>query len=1767
MKIGRMAIGAAVLLFAAGTAPLIAAQRLVLAHYMPWYEAKPVSQVWGWHWTMNAFDPEEVVDGKRQIASHFYPIIGPYDSGDPSVIEYHLLLMKLAGIDGVIVDWYGLQDFRDYAMLHRNTQRLVDQVKRLGLKFAICYEDQTIPALIEAGRLPAENRVAHARGEIELLAKNWFTLERYVRIDGRPVLLSFGQTGLTDEEWSQCLAGVKSPVAYFSEHHRRTAALGAFDWPIPKEGLGAIKRFENASREWSHSIPVSFPRFVDIYAEAKVHDSHGRINDDGGATFRTSLEQALTTNAPLIQTATWNDWGEGTMIEPSREFGYRDLEILQKMRRKHIDSRFSPTASDLRLPIQLLQLRRTTTRPEDAKQLDRIAELMASGELAQAQSDLNAFDMDPEAYAAPPEGSPGFPSRDPDLDALPGFQNPPPGYGEVPFWWWTGDPLDKRRLLWQIEQLHQKGISGMQVNYAHEDSSGWPTYAAEPEIFSDAWWEMWKFVAGECSKRGMGIGLSGYTLDWPNGKSLISRTIYNDPEIQGREIAIARKQRVKASQTFAGELPADTVAVRAYPTGSPGIGPGNIDLADSIQNQRLKWTPAQGDWEVWIFTATRRPGTLNPIHPLAGRRVVKRFFQRFQDHAPGQSAAGLNYFFHDELKFGVGDRIWADDLAEQFMRRKGYDLFEALPAMFQDVGPKTVKYRLDFMDVKMQLAQQRYFIPIFQWHWSRGKIYGCDQGSRGRNPLEFGDYFSAVRWYTAPGHDTPGGRADLIKGKVSSSIAHLYRRPRVWLEGYHSLGWGATPERLMFATRENYLYGCSLLNLHGLYYTTHGSFWEWAPPCHHFRMPYWEHMGVFLKYFERLSYLMSQGVHQCDIAVLYPVAPSQAGLGGREATEAAFAAGTTLMNRGYDFIFMDFESLARAEIRDRQLHVADASYRVLVLPAMRAVRWSTLQKAREFFRSGGIVIARGALPEASDHAGRDDPVLDAAVKELFGATAAETAAGVRPSAQRNDAGGIGMAGLPGEQLPVRRYDGGFVGRWAWSKERVQRVYFKGVYRASAGAKPGCRVRFFCDNEGALYVNGTQLCSGVNYSSGWTGEIALKDGDVITIDARDHDAPGNRGTAGMFLAIVRDGKTVLSTEDLRYTLATPADDAWRTSRDTAGLSVPDPTNVHELHRGGTTGGVWASLVAQIESLVPRDVRAAQPIKATHRKVGPRDVYMVMGAPKNSAVEFRAKGQVELWDPWTGATQPLRVMDETADGTKVELPLEEYEAQIVVFTPGREHVNPPPRPERTSQEIALNGEWEFELKPTIDNRYGDFRLPATDKFIGPEARIFRHAVESDDTTAWQTPDYNDNRWERVTYDFGPQFWLLGPLPSDAASDALDAELAKLTQVNPQEPVNVAGKPFRWRPYSFSWRQGLEGDPGHQGWHGLKEEVTDHFLCLGKRGRALNEYKYEPEAAGTRYYLWTSATVDRAMTARIVVGSRQEGEQPHASLVLTPAAVYLNGTRVGDLQEAVSLRVGANPILVRYDQAGRGYFVLKRDGNGATPAHRTPLAMTWFDDPLVIRFDVHAGAKPAEWFRFTAPPGLLAMTVTAKGTVEAWADGRPMRAAGQGRFEAATPLSRAAAVALRVMPETGFCGAAVFPDPVRLECGPGITTLGDWSKMGALECYSGGAWYRKTVTLTPEQARGEIALDLGKVVATAEVHVNGQAVGIRVAPPWRVDISKQVRPGDNRIEVLVYNTLANHYLTIPTRYRGELTSGLLGPVMLEVAITDDDQQEEVR
>jgi len=359
---------------------------MLLAHYMPWYTAKPFSDHWGWHWTMNKFDPERHSGGQRQIASKYHPIIGPYDSGDPDVLEYHLLLMKLSGIDGVVVDWYGLTDYRDYAILNRNTTRMLEQCERLKMKFVICYEDQTIPALVDGNRIAASDRVSHAVSELNWLGKYWFKSGSYVQFDDKPLLLSFGHSGLTPIEWGQCLSRLESRVAYFSQDIRRDGAVGGFGWPAPNVGMAQVDQFLVESSNWPASIPAVFPRFDDIYRDAGIGEGYPQLPDDAGLTFQTTLHKSITSKAKIIQIATWNDWGEGTQIEPSIEFGYRDLEYIQSLRFGKAER--SETAN-LRLPIEILQLRRAHSIVDREKALDEIVQLIVQGDTETARRKLD----------------------------------------------------------------------------------------------------------------------------------------------------------------------------------------------------------------------------------------------------------------------------------------------------------------------------------------------------------------------------------------------------------------------------------------------------------------------------------------------------------------------------------------------------------------------------------------------------------------------------------------------------------------------------------------------------------------------------------------------------------------------------------------------------------------------------------------------------------------------------------------------------------------------------------------------------------------------------------------------------------------------------------------------------------------------------------------------------------------------------------------------------------------------------------------------------------------------------------------------------------------------------------------------------------------------------------------------------------------------------------------------------------------------------------
>jgi len=344
---------------------------LLMVHYMPWYQTPAVSGYWGWHWTMNHFDPNERDGtGRREIASQYYPVTGPYDSSDDVILEYQVLLMKVSGIDGVIVDWYGTEDFRDYRVLHEAAQKVKSYTDLARLRFSICYEDQTIKHMVDENHISESQAIAQGKQDMTFMEEEWFYSGEYLILDDRPVLLNFGpQYFYSGADWEALFSDMNNQPLFFTLNNRLSSvAAGAFPWPpvsssandtLSQNALyGYLSNFYQKSESWDYLVAGAFPAFHDIYEKAGLGYGYGIIDPLNGATFDSTLQTALDHNPDVIQIITWNDYGEGTIIEPTLEFGLQYLEMIQDVKRNAVDGDWIYTTEDLNLPLQFLNLRR-----------------------------------------------------------------------------------------------------------------------------------------------------------------------------------------------------------------------------------------------------------------------------------------------------------------------------------------------------------------------------------------------------------------------------------------------------------------------------------------------------------------------------------------------------------------------------------------------------------------------------------------------------------------------------------------------------------------------------------------------------------------------------------------------------------------------------------------------------------------------------------------------------------------------------------------------------------------------------------------------------------------------------------------------------------------------------------------------------------------------------------------------------------------------------------------------------------------------------------------------------------------------------------------------------------------------------------------------------------------------------------------------------------------------------------------------------------------
>ncbi|MFD0962943.1 glycoside hydrolase family 71/99-like protein [Pseudofulvibacter geojedonensis] len=331
----------------------------VYAHYMPWFLSEEISGEWGQHWTMTNKNPNVInEEGEREIASHYYPKIGPYDTTDKDLQQYHLSLMKLCGIDGVIFDWYGSRSVLDFDSIKVNVESFIGELEKTDIEFAITYEDRVIGE--ESSRLLTQEQIETAQNDLLYIEQYYFSNDNYIQLNGIDLLMIFGPnyvdspsdwdivfSVLAEEPRVLSLWGAQSVVG--------STSTGEFAW-VDEGHISVLNNYYQGADFTNLDIGGAvYPGFNDFYIEGGWKNSTDYdwvLPHNGVQTFMESMN--ITTQYPVdfVQLITWNDFGEGTMIEPTKEYGYSYLEEVQNF------TGVDYSNNDLRIPYYIYKLKK-----------------------------------------------------------------------------------------------------------------------------------------------------------------------------------------------------------------------------------------------------------------------------------------------------------------------------------------------------------------------------------------------------------------------------------------------------------------------------------------------------------------------------------------------------------------------------------------------------------------------------------------------------------------------------------------------------------------------------------------------------------------------------------------------------------------------------------------------------------------------------------------------------------------------------------------------------------------------------------------------------------------------------------------------------------------------------------------------------------------------------------------------------------------------------------------------------------------------------------------------------------------------------------------------------------------------------------------------------------------------------------------------------------------------------------------------------------------
>jgi LysM repeat protein len=297
--------------------------RIVLADYMAWYNP-------------TTFDGTQTFD---------LPAAGPYYSSDLSTVRRQLAQAKQACLDGFTVHWYGPFD----PVTTNNFNLLLKASATTNMQHALVLLTNMWPGATEETLITA----------IQYIIDHWAYSPYFMKIGGRPLLLFTDMSRPWNGDVAALAAWTRIRAATDPDHKLIWMAEGLFTNYNPLfDGLYIYRidhrdypqswlkqpRFANLVRaaeyQYQGSLPLGGLYFADTIAPGYDDTRAGNVPADlrspappfardraDGAYYAETFAVTSQTNGDFLLVKSFNEWVEGTAIEPSVTYGDRYLDL------------------------------------------------------------------------------------------------------------------------------------------------------------------------------------------------------------------------------------------------------------------------------------------------------------------------------------------------------------------------------------------------------------------------------------------------------------------------------------------------------------------------------------------------------------------------------------------------------------------------------------------------------------------------------------------------------------------------------------------------------------------------------------------------------------------------------------------------------------------------------------------------------------------------------------------------------------------------------------------------------------------------------------------------------------------------------------------------------------------------------------------------------------------------------------------------------------------------------------------------------------------------------------------------------------------------------------------------------------------------------------------------------------------------------------------------------------------------------------------------